>query len=77
MIPEKEDDDNISSDDLDESDDDEDGDSDSNNSSDNDSDNSIDPEVAREKFAALKEQHHKTVAAIDKHGREIKKQRSN
>ncbi len=25
--------------------------------------------MAREKFAALKEQHHKTVAAIDKHGR--------
>src|SRR5699024_2195800 len=33
----------------------------------------IDPEMAREKFAALKEQHHKTVAAIDKHGRGNKK----
>ena len=70
---EGEDDDNISSDDLDESDDDEDSDSESNNSADNDSDNSIDPEVAREKFTALKEQHHKTVAAIDKYGRGNKK----
>ncbi|MCQ9121372.1 RNA polymerase sigma factor RpoD [Rodentibacter pneumotropicus] len=34
-----------------------------------DSDNSIDPEVAREKFTALKEQHTKTLEAITKYGR--------
>ena len=38
-----------------------------------DSDNSIDPEMAREKFAQLKEQHTKTLAAIAKHGRDHKK----
>ncbi len=38
-----------------------------------DSDNSIDPEVAREKFGALKEQHTKTVNAIEKYGRTHKK----
>ena len=38
-----------------------------------DSDNSIDPEMAREKFAQLKEQHAKTLTAIAKHGRDHKK----
>ena len=32
-------------------------------------DNSIDPELAREKFSALKEQHEKALLAIRKHGR--------
>ncbi|OBX02687.1 RNA polymerase sigma factor RpoD [Gallibacterium genomosp. 3] len=62
-----------SSNDANDSDDDEDSDSDADNSSDGDSDNSIDPEVAREKFTALKEQHHKTVEAIEKYGRGNKK----
>lgn len=52
-------------------DDEEEGD-DSDSSSD-DSDNSIDPEVAREKFTALKEQHARTLAMIEKHGRSSKK----
>ncbi|OOF57305.1 RNA polymerase sigma factor RpoD [Rodentibacter myodis] len=39
----------------------------------NDSDNSIDPEVAREKFTQLKVQHSKTLAVIEKHGRDHKK----
>ena len=38
-----------------------------------DSDNSIDPEMAREKFAQLKEQHTKTLTVIAKHGRDHKK----
>lgn len=42
-------------------------------SSDSDTDNSVDPEVAREKFQALREQHQKTVAIIQKHGRAHKK----
>lgn len=37
------------------------------------SDNSIDPEVAREKFQQLKEQHTKTLAVIEKHGRSGKR----
>ena len=48
-------------------------DSEENSSDDADSDNSIDPEVAREKFTALKEQHQKTLASIEKHGRTSKK----
>ncbi|WP_314870122.1 RNA polymerase sigma factor RpoD [Aggregatibacter kilianii] len=48
-------------------------DSEENSSDDGDSDNSIDPEVAREKFTALKEQHQKTLASIEKHGRTSKK----
>ncbi|EHB89910.1 RNA polymerase sigma factor RpoD [Aggregatibacter aphrophilus] len=55
----------------DESEDEEDGEE--NSSDDGDSDNSIDPEVAREKFTALKEQHQKTLASIEKHGRTSKK----
>ncbi|WP_109059174.1 RNA polymerase sigma factor RpoD [Aggregatibacter aphrophilus] len=55
----------------DESEDEEDGEE--NSSDDGDSDNSIDPEVAREKFNALKEQHQKTLASIEKHGRTSKK----
>ena len=38
-------------------------------SDDSDSDNSIDPEVAREKFTALRQQHQKTLEIIAKHGR--------
>ena len=38
-----------------------------------DSDNSIDPDLAREKFTALKEQYEKTLKAITKHGRDHKK----
>ena len=55
----------------DESEDEEDGEE--NSSDDGDSDNSIDPEDAREKFTALKEQHQKTLASIEKHGRTSKK----
>ena len=40
-----------------------------NSGDESDSDNSIDPEVAREKFTALKDQHQKTLASIAKHGR--------
>ncbi|MFZ7230208.1 RNA polymerase sigma factor RpoD [Avibacterium avium] len=54
-------------------DDDEDEESDDSSSSDDsDSDNSIDPEVARERFAELKAQHKKTLDAIAKHGRHKK-----
>lgn len=42
---------------------------------DNSDDNSIDPELAREKFYALKEQHEKALAAIQKHGRHKKQAR--
>ena len=35
--------------------------------------NSIDPEVARERFSALREQHTKTLATIAKHGRSGKR----
>ena len=45
----------------------------SSSSDDSDSDNSIDPEVARERFAALREQHTKTLATIAKHGRSGKR----
>lgn len=38
-----------------------------------DNDNSIDPEVAREKFTALKLQHQKTLEVIGKYGRNAKK----
>jgi len=46
---------------------------DSEESSSDDSDNSIDPEVAREKFIALRQQHQKTLETIAKHGRTGKK----
>ena len=46
-----------------------------NNADSDDGDNSIDPEIAREKFTALKEQHAKTIAAIEKYGRTTKKAR--
>ncbi len=45
-------------------------------SSSDDSDTAIDPEVAREKFAALKAQHIKILGLIEKHGRTHKKVRS-
>jgi len=44
-------------------------DSEESSSDDSDSDNSIDPEVAREKFTALRQQHQKTLEIIAKHGR--------
>ena len=47
--------------------------SESSSGDDSESDNSIDPEVAREKFAQLKTQHEKTLATIKKHGRSGKK----
>ncbi|MCW9711073.1 RNA polymerase sigma factor RpoD [Avibacterium sp. 21-586] len=47
-------------------------DDDSSSSDDSDSDNSIDPEMARERFAALKAQHKKTLDTIAKHGRHKK-----
>jgi len=52
----------------DDEDEDEDGESES-----TDDDTSIDPEVAKAKFAELKEQHEKTSVAIKKHGRSHKK----
>ncbi|WP_392566069.1 RNA polymerase sigma factor RpoD [Utexia brackfieldae] len=52
---------------LDDSDEeDEENEEDANNS---DDDNTIDPEIARQKFTLLREQHEKTMAAIKKHGR--------
>ena len=56
----------------DESDEEDESDS-SSSSDDSDSDNSIDPEVARERFLALREQHTKTLATIAKHGRSGKR----
>ncbi|PVX39773.1 RNA polymerase RpoD-like sigma 70 subunit [Pasteurella langaaensis DSM 22999] len=67
-----EEDDAVAADDIDDDDEDESDDSDS---SSDDSDNSIDPEVAREKFMLLKEQHTKTIEIIAKHGRTSKKAR--
>ncbi len=57
--------------DLDDESEDEEGDS----SGDSGDDNSIDPELAREKFALLKEQHQKALQAIQKHGRTSKRSR--
>ncbi len=68
----EEDDEEHESSDVDVNDDEEEEDSEDSNSSDSDSDNSIDPEVAREKFEALREQHQKTLEAIEKHGRSRK-----
>ncbi len=48
-------------------------DSEESSSDDSDSDNSIDPEVAREKFTALRQQHQKTLEIIAKYGRTGKK----
>ncbi|WP_044470406.1 RNA polymerase sigma factor RpoD [Mannheimia massilioguelmaensis] len=59
--------------DTDALDDEDDEESDDSDSSSDDGDNSIDPEVAREKFTALKEQCEKTLATIAKHGRTGKK----
>ncbi|WP_301099055.1 RNA polymerase sigma factor RpoD [Otariodibacter sp.] len=53
--------------DVDDSDEEEDDDDDSN--SDSSDDNSIDPELARVKFYALREQHEKALLAIQKYGR--------
>ncbi|MDO4627335.1 MAG: RNA polymerase sigma factor RpoD [Pasteurellaceae bacterium] len=54
-------------------DDEEDEESENNDNTSDESDSSIDPEVAREKFTQLKEQHEKTLSAIEKHGRTHKK----
>ena len=62
-----------SSADIDDESDEEDESDSSSSSDDSDSDNSIDPEVARERFAALREQHTKTLATIVKHGRSGKR----
>ena len=59
--------------DVDDESDEEDESDSSSSSDDSDSDNSIDPEVARERFAALREQHTKTLATIVKHGRSGKR----
>ena len=59
--------------DVDDESDEEDESENSSSSDDSDSDNSIDPEVARERFAALREQHTKTLATIAKHGRSGKR----
>ncbi|MCT8524828.1 RNA polymerase sigma factor RpoD [Glaesserella parasuis] len=57
--------------DIDDENEDEDGES----SGDGGDDNSIDPELAREKFTLLKEQHQKALQAIQKHGRTSKRSR--
>ena len=62
-----------SSADIDDESDEEDESDSSSSSDDSDSDNSIDPEVARERFTALREQHTKTLATIEKHGRSGKR----
>ena len=62
-------------DDDEEEDQEEEGEGRENNADSDDGDNSIDPEIAREKFTALKEQHAKTIVAIEKHGRTTKKAR--
>ncbi len=59
--------------DVDDESDEEDESDSSSSSDDSDSDNSIDPEVARERFSALREQHTKTLATIAKHGRSGKR----
>ena len=59
--------------DVDDESDEEDESENSSSSDDSDSDNSIDPEVARERFSALREQHTKTLATIAKHGRSGKR----
>ncbi|MDG6469035.1 RNA polymerase sigma factor RpoD [Glaesserella parasuis] len=57
--------------DIDDESEDEDGES----SGDGGDDNSIDPELTREKFTLLKEQHQKALQAIQKHGRTSKRSR--
>ena len=58
---------------IDDSDDEENENDSGSSSDDSDSDNSIDPEVARERFATLREQHTKTLATIAKYGRSGKR----
>ena len=55
--------------DVDDVEDEEEEDDGDNNNADSGDDNSIDPELAREKFTTLKEQHEKALLAIRKHGR--------
>lgn len=75
MLSDEDDEESVSTGSM-EDDENEDEESDESNSSDDsDSDNSIDPEVAREKFAALKAQHKKTLDTIEKHGRHKKQAR--
>ncbi|MGQ0287112.1 RNA polymerase sigma factor RpoD [Pasteurellaceae bacterium 22721_9_1] len=75
-IEEMEDDDEESDSEVELEDDDENEESEESESSSDDSDNAIDPEVAREKFTLLKEQHKKTTIVIEKHGRTNKKARA-
>ncbi|WP_233115677.1 RNA polymerase sigma factor RpoD [Aggregatibacter actinomycetemcomitans] len=56
-----------------ESEEEEDNEGGSSDDSDSDSDNNVDPEIAREKFTALKQQHQKALESIAKHGRTAKK----
>ncbi|MDH2925119.1 RNA polymerase RpoD-like sigma 70 subunit [Nicoletella semolina] len=56
-------------------DDDTEDDEDADSSTDSGDDNSVDPELAREKFTALKEQHAKALLAIQKYGRSSKRSR--
>ncbi|NBI12739.1 RNA polymerase sigma factor RpoD [[Haemophilus] felis] len=65
--------DEVSSASMDDEDEEEDENSNDSSNSDSDNDNAIDPEVAREKFTALREQHQKTLSVIAKHGRTSKK----
>ena len=60
------DDEHADVDDVEDEEEEDDGDS---SNADSGDDNSIDPELAREKFTALKEQHEKALLAIRKHGR--------
>ena len=73
QFADSEDDEEGSSNSANSNDDDEEESDDNSSSDESESDNSIDPEVAREKFYALKEQHTKTLNAIAKHGRKAKK----
>ncbi len=68
LSDDEDEDSDISDEELDDEEDDEENEEDS-SSDDSDSDNSIDPEVAREKFAELKQQYQKTLDTINKYGR--------
>ena len=71
-FPSEEGEENVAAAEIDDESEDEE-DSEESSSDDSDSDNSIDPEVAREKFTALRQQHQKTLEIIAKHGRTGKK----
>ncbi|MDY2797010.1 RNA polymerase sigma factor RpoD [[Pasteurella] aerogenes] len=71
VLSEDEDEEDVGDIDL-EDDEEEEEESEEESANDSDSDNSVDPEVAREKFAELRLQHQKTLEAIQKHGRNKK-----